>query len=146
MPVVDTFFTIKKDFPEDLLMFKSGSFYHSYQNDAMLLSSIFNWRLKSGKITNECGFPLSSLGKVEAKLNELKVNYKVIDPRNNYQEDEKVNFKNLNNYKNELFKAQKIVDNRKDVKKISDILYMYVGTEKFKPIIKKIGELLDENR
>ena len=46
----------------------------------------------------ECGFPEVAINKVKAKLEDKKINYAIFDRRNNYEEEETCNFKNLNTY------------------------------------------------
>ena len=59
------------------------------------MSYLFNYKLKKfeGKYVT-CGFPLDSISKIMAKLEEKKINYIILDRRNIYEEEEKYD-KNL---------------------------------------------------
>lgn len=54
---------------------KSGNFYSVYDNDAIILHYLFGYKIKESRV----GFPLSSIEKVVAKLDELHVNYRFQD-------------------------------------------------------------------
>ena len=66
--------TIKEIHKNDLCMFKIGTFYHCYGRDAYILSYIFVYKMKSlEKNYKECGFPVSAINKIMAKLEILKI-------------------------------------------------------------------------
>ncbi len=46
-----------------------------------------------------CGFPASCDNRIFASLESNQINYLILDRRNNYEVDEKVNFKKKNQYK-----------------------------------------------
>ena len=50
---------------------KVGGFYHAFDEDAILLFSLFHYKINNGK----SGFPIGSIQKVIEKLKEQKVNY-----------------------------------------------------------------------
>lgn len=52
----------------NICLIKFGNFYHAYGKDAYILSYLFNYKIDLLK--NECGFPLVSLNKVMAKLED----------------------------------------------------------------------------
>ncbi len=53
-----------------------------------------------------CAFPKNSLNKVIATLENRKINYIIVDRRNNYEVVEKLDNKNLNKYE-EIFEMAK---------------------------------------
>lgn len=67
---------------------KSGTFYQVFDDDSYILYYLFNYSIKNNKV----GFPKSVLNKVINKLDDLKINYEVINENINN------NFKNLNKY------------------------------------------------
>ena len=85
-------------------------------------------------------------GKVVSTLEEKKINYLIIDPRNNYDVDEKSDNRNLNTYEKEFNKAYSIEKQKNRINKIKEKLESYVGKKEFKIIIKKMEDILDENR
>ena len=91
-----------------------------YGKDAFIISYIFKYKLRKVEEPNiySCAFPKNSYNKVIAKLENSKINYIVIDRRNNYEIDEELN---NNNY---------IINN--------------IEKDSTKNIIKKIEEILNE--
>ena len=45
-----------------------------------------------------CGFPKNAIPKVMSKLEQKKINFIIVDTRNNYEVDEENDNKNLNTY------------------------------------------------
>ncbi len=80
-----------------------------------------------------------------SKLEEKKINYIIIEPRNNYDVEEKSDNRNLNTYEDEFKKAYLIEQQKRRVKKINEKLNKYVGQKEFKIVIKKMEEILNEN-
>ena len=64
MGLVEEAKRIKEVHPNDVALYKSGSFYKAFGKDAYILSSLFDYQIK---IVNEnvptCGFPLNSIFK-----------------------------------------------------------------------------------
>lgn len=85
-------------------------------------------------------------GKVEAKLEAKKINYIIIDPRNNYDVEEKCDNRNLNTYEEEVKKAYVIEQQKRKINKLKEELEKHIGKEDFKTITKKVEEILNENR
>lgn len=85
-------------------------------------------------------------GKIASKLEEKKINYLIIDPRNNYDVDEKRDNRNLNTYEQEFQNAYLIEKQKRKINRIKEKLYIYIGKKEFSTIIKKVEEILNENR
>ena len=114
---------IKQVHNEDIVMVKIGSFYHAYGKDSYILSYIFGYKLRPfEKLYTTCGFPLDSVSKVMAKLEEKKINYVILDRRNNYEVDEQYDNKNLNQYKDIYEKAKRYVNMKKRIDAIYEQL------------------------
>ncbi len=76
---------------QTLFLRKVGGFYHAFDEDAILLFSLFRYRINNGK----SGFPVGSIDKVKNTLQEEKVNYFLkIDE----EEEESMSFKEENRY------------------------------------------------
>ena len=120
MGIIDTIKTIKKVQTEDVIMVFIGKFMYSYCKDAYIMSYIFGYKLK---IIEDniyvCAFPKNGLNKVMARLENKKINYIVLDRRNNYRVDEKSDNGNLNKYSEYIEKAIKYVKRKKQI----DIIY-----------------------
>ena len=104
---------------------KSGGFYQVFDNDALILSYLFDYKI----INHKCGFPLVAINKVINTLEEKKINFIIKD-----EEEIIKNFRNKNTYSKYLEKARvkdninnrikSILDkiNDLDVKKMNEVL------------------------
>lgn len=138
---------IKEVHPNSIVIYKSGAFYKVFGKDAYILSGIFDYQIKM--VENNIatvGFPLRIIMNVRTKLEELKINYMLIDQRNNYDVDITEDFRNLNNYEEEFKKAYTKVKHRKNIEHIVRELELIIDKDNFKDIIRKIEDLIDENR
>ena len=68
---------------------KQGNFYSVFDDDAIILHSLFNYKIKDSRV----GFPISSIDKIESKLKELHVDYKLNDTITHFDD---------NNYDNNI--------------------------------------------
>ena len=93
-----------------------------------------------------CGFPESSIKKVIAKLEEKKINYLILDRRNNYDVDDICDNKNLNAYLKYFEKAKKYINCKMRIDNINDFLIKIMGKEDFKDIINKMEDIINERR
>lgn len=109
MGIINMVRNIKLIHLEDIVLIKIGKFYYSYGKDAYILSYLFNYKLNKIEEFNtySVGFPKTSLAKVTAKLENLKINYIIVDRRNNYEVDQSSDNGNLNTYQVHLKKALK---------------------------------------
>ena len=146
MSVIKMAEQIKQIHPNYLLIFKVGAFCLTYGKDSYIIAANFNYMLKTTSGVQTCGFSKKILGKVMANLEDKKINYLVLDPRNSYDIDEKSDNKNLNTYEKEFKKSYLIVKQRNKIQKITEKLELYIGKEEFRKIIKDVEDILDENR
>lgn len=130
--------------PDSVCLVKIGNFYHSYGRDSYILSYLFNYKIDLLK--SECGFPIVSLNKVLAKLEEEKVNYLVIDKRNNYDVEMEQKYKNLNRYEEIYIKSKKFINYRTRIENINKKLIELVNYQDFKKLLGEIEILIDERR
>lgn len=90
---------IKELHPDILMLYLSGSFYKTFGKDAYILSALFDYNIKQVEDNIQtCGFPTKAIAKVKSRLEDLKISYMLLDPRNNYDVDEKVDYKNQISY------------------------------------------------
>lgn len=82
MKLYDVYLEKKKVFPLYLVMVQSGNFYEVYGEDSLIFNMIFGYKIKRVSDSFRVGFPLIALTKVTNKLNELKINYVIIDKSN----------------------------------------------------------------
>lgn len=147
MAMITVLKPIKQIHEKDVVLIKIGSFCHAYGRDSYILSYLFGYRIKKfEKDYFTCGFPLDSVKKVMAKLEEKKVNYIILDKRNNYEEEEKYNNGNLNTYDKMYEKARKYVNLKRRIDNIYDNLIKEIENESIKEKIVKIEEVIYEGR
>lgn len=138
---------IKQIHPKDIVLFKMGSFYHTYSKDAYIMSYLFDYKTKKVEENySTCGFPSISLAKNLAKLEEKKINYVIVDKRNNYEDDEKSDNKNLNRYDEIFKKAYIYVKIKNRIENIYQELIRDIENPKIKEKISKIEDVMYERR
>lgn len=145
MGMVEMAKRLKDVHPNFLILYKSGTFYKTFGKDAYILGAMFDYNIH---IVNQniptCGFPMSAEKRIRAKLEENKINYKIIDPRNEYSVDVSEDYKNLNEYDNELKKDFTLIKYKKVINRITEELTMNMNKPDFKDKIRKIEDILDE--
>ena len=88
------------------------------------------------------GLPKNALSKNMARFEKEKINYIIIDTRNNYDVDYEEDYKNLNTYEEIFNIAHKHVNIKRRIEKISQILIKEKDIEK----IRKIEKIVYEDR
>ena len=137
--------SIKKIHNSDVCLFRMGSFYHTYGSDSYILSYFFGYKIKNLEDGfNECGFPLNAIAKVMRKLEDNRINYLILDRRNNYNVEEKVNYRNLNRYDKFAKKAKLYINCKRRIDKISEYLMDNIYDENINKIIGSIEKLMME--
>ena len=145
MGVVNMAKTIKQIHPNYVVCFKVGKFYNVYGKDAYIIAYLFSYKVNF--VENDiptCGFPLAKLPKAIAVMENKKINYLLIDTRNNYDVDEKSDNKNLNTYEEVFEKSHKIIRAKTRIEKIAEELIKGIEKEEFKEKIKKVEEIVYE--
>ena len=145
MGMVEMSKRLKDVHPNFLILYKSGTFYKTFGKDVYIIGAMFDYNVH---IVNQniptCGFPMSAEKRVRAKLEENKINYKIVNPRNEYSVDVSEDYKNLNEYENELKKDFTLIKYKKVINRITEELTMRMNKLDFKDIIRKIEDILDE--
>ena len=90
---------IKNEFVE---LHKSGKFYNSFANDAVIIHYLLGYRILAEK--GGVGFPESAIIKVTNILNEKEISYRVYEKNELVEEKD---YKKINKYKTILKKAEK---------------------------------------
>ena len=115
---------------------KIGKFCQVYSDDAYVIHAIMGYNVSNGKI----GFPITSIGKVQNKLEECKINYQIMD-RDNITDCN--DFKNNNKYDKYLCVGIKSMDKKRSnddlLEKIKNL-----PDDKVDKIINFINEVIDE--
>lgn len=92
---------------------KVGSFYQTFDDDALIISYLFNYKV----INYKCGFPINAIDKITTKLEENTINYII------KQEVEVIkNYQDKNNYDKYLEKSKEKLNNSKIIEQINEKL------------------------
>ena len=89
---------------------------------------------------------MTALPKVTAKLESLKVNYLIIDRRNNYDVDYEEKYKHLNQYEKIFDKAKKNINRKKRINAITEFLNENLEKECFTKILSRMEKVMYESR
>lgn len=112
--MLEKYYKYKVLYKEYIIIMKYGNFYETIDNDALIMSSIFNYKINKLSNTFKVGFPINTLDYVINKLNDLNINYIVLDGI-------KKEFKN-NNYNNYIFDKDIINYNLTVINEINNYL------------------------
>lgn len=115
MKLYDMYLEKKKIFPLYLIMIQSGNFYEVYGEDALILNKIFNYKVKKVSGSFRVGFPLIALNKVIKKLDELKINYVIVENCNLNRKKFNKNYYEI--FKQDISQENSIIDELKSNEK-----------------------------
>lgn len=146
MGVIKALSNIKFVHPNYVILILMGKFYFAYGKDSYILSYIFGYKLNriESEKTYSCAFPTNSIKKVTAKLEMQKINYILLDRRNNYEVDEKSDNKNLNTYEETFLKAKEYVNIKLRIDNIYKYFLQNLKSKEIKDKIKKVENILSE--
>lgn len=123
MSIISMVKDIKQVYKEYIILVKIGKFYYCYGKDAYIISALTNYKLNilENNIYSSA-FSTNAYNKVINILEEKKINYLILDRRNNYEESDKQNFKNLNTYNENFKKAKENISTKVRIEKIYKFL------------------------
>ena len=145
MSVLTIIKEVKEIHPEVVVLVKIGKFYNVYLKDAYIISYLFGYKLRDmEKDVKSAGFPEVSLKRVIATLENKKIDYMILDRRNNYDADEKFENGNLNKY-NEIYnKAKKHFNILARIENISNYLHNNMNKKETINILKRMEQIIYE--
>ena len=146
MGIVNIVQNVKEIHPEYVVIIGVGKFYYTYGKDSYIISYLLNYKLGTFQNISRCGFSNNSIKMVMAKLEQNKINYLILDRRNNYNVDEKYDNKNLNNYAKIFKKAKKTIGIKKRIENINEYLYSNINNENINKILNKMEKIINEGR
>lgn len=135
---------VKKIHPEEVVLVKIGNFYHCYGKDSCIISYLLDYKLrktKEGYYT--CGFSEKCIAKVENKLMSKKINYIILDSRNNYDVDTYEDFRNLNTYMKIYEIAKKNIIIKNQIENIYSNLKNRINSNDIYEKISNINKILE---
>lgn len=108
---------------------------------------MFDYKItKTKENIQTCGFPKKTISKVMYKLEQAKINYMMIDTRNNYDVDFKMDNKNLNTYEEIFEKASKYIKFKRRIEKIVKSLENDIEKENIEEVIKEVEKIVYAKR
>ena len=148
MGIINMIKNIKQIHPKDIILVEVGKFYYAYGKDAYILSYMFQYKLTKIQEFNvySCAFPKQSLPKIQSTLENSKINYMIVDKRNNYDVEEKSDNKNLNTYDKKFKRAQKYIQIKRSMDNIYQYVMQHMEEESIKEKISKMEEIINEGR
>ena len=146
MAIITMITAMKKIHPTDIIFVKIGNFFHVYGKDSYIISYFFEYKIKIVEGIPTCGFPINSINRIKSKLEESKINYLIVDRRNNYDVNETCDFKNLNNYEKSFEKARPVISTRIRISNINQYLSENINNKDTKKLLNDIERLINERR
>ena len=136
--MIDLFRILKLDYKEYVILFKSGSFYVSFDEDSIILNKLFNYKILNLKNNIKVGFPLGNINNVTSKLEELKINYIIIDNKSIVKKYENED----NNFKEFTSSVFEVISINERINKIIDKLKS-IDNDSIKEILDEIESMID---
>lgn len=139
--ILNSIKTVHKD---AIIIIRAGTFCNVYGKDAYIISYLFGYKLR--QIQNNIlstGFPKEAINKVMSKLECRKIDYLVVNKKNNYEVEEKSINNNLNTYKKIITDAKSYISAKIRVENINKYLLRNLND---KLLIEKIEKVINEGR
>ncbi|MGN1271093.1 MAG: hypothetical protein ACI4UX_03860 [Clostridia bacterium] len=139
--ILNSIKTVHKD---AVIIIRTGTFCNVYGQDAYIISYLFGYKLR--RIQNNIlatGFPKEVINKVMSKLEYRKIDYLVVNKKNNYEVEEKSINNNLNTYKKIIIDAKSYISAKIRVENINKYLIRNLND---KLLIEKIEKVINEGR
>lgn len=144
MAIITVVKAIKSIHVDSIILIKVGKFYHVYGRDSYILSYLFGYSLKQNQGISFCGFPVESINKIMAKLEQRKINFLTVDRRNNYDVEQIIDNKNLNTYNVVYKKAKEYINSKQRVSKIYNYMMQHLNDKELIQRMEKV--IIDEGR
>ena len=131
MSVIRDVKNVKIKHGDDVVLVKSGNFYRCYDKDSYIISYIMNYQVKQATANNYmCGFPVNSLDKVIETMQNLNINYRIIDfKREDKTVVEECNFGLKNSYEKIYMKAYKYINIKRRIEEVCECLINNIEKE-----------------
>lgn len=134
---------IKSVHPKDIALVKIGNFYHAYGKDAYIIAYLFKYKIKKQNNLIITGFPAKVINKVQANLENKKINYIILDRRDNYSINDSVDFKNLNTYEKKYILSKNYINNIIRINNINQYLTENAEEENLNILLKEIEKVIN---
>ena len=138
--MVELFRILKLEYKEYLILFKSGIFYEAFDEDAVILNRLFNYKTSVKKNNTRAGFPVSNIEKVKKELEVKRINYLII-------ENKKIVYTSVNKRNKFLSYAYNVYNfivTKNRINEINRVLNERSGIEDITGLLDKIEGILNE--
>lgn len=106
--MLEVYKDLKLKYNDYLILFKSGSFYVSFDCDATVLNKLFNYKLVKLKSNIKAGFPITLFNRNINLIEKNKINYIVVENKK-IKDRKKYKYNNYSKYSNnDIFKLVSI--------------------------------------
>ena len=130
MSTINMVKTIKRIHKSCVIAVKIGNFYHVYGKDAYIFSYLLGYKIVEKEGIPCCGFPINAISKVENILEKRKINYVVVDRRNNYDK---------------IFeKSKQTIEIILKIQKINQFLIQHKEDEKIEEILERMEKIIND--
>lgn len=130
--MLEVYNELKKNYDEYIILIKSGSFYVVFDSDAIVINKIFDYKIVSLKNNIKVGFPINLINKNISKLEDLKINYIIVENNNIIN--------NYNKYSDNLYNYLNIT---KRINNISNKLISLSSNDKIYSLLENIEVIIN---
>jgi DNA mismatch repair ATPase MutS len=137
---IEKYYLAKEKFSKSVVLIKCGIFYEIYNEDAYIISYIFDYKIKEFSSHVMAGFPEKVIEKVKGKLTKEGISYVILDNDKKFISIKKhVNYTNYEVLLDISCKSYKI---EMEIAKIKQALDILKRTKSINKIIRQIKEIL----
>lgn len=140
MKMIDKYNEAKIKNRKSIILIKSGIFYETFNDDAYIMSYLFDYKIKNLSNFIMVGFPEKVIESIKDRLKKEKISYVVLDDNHQFVSD-RSSFTD-SNYEVLLDISCKSNDVEMEIEKIKNALEVLKGTKSIDDIINKIKEVI----
>lgn len=135
--MLEKYYNQKIRYKDYVILIKCGSFYETFEKDALIINTLLKYKIKKFSKTFKSGFPTLKLNVILKILEENHLNYVVLDEIEMIKKE----FDD-NKYQNFNFDIDRIMLNYIKIDKIMNYLNDNILNERITDILEKMEELL----
>ena len=131
-----------KDFKSVICILKVGSFYIAYENDAIAMHAVTDYKVVDQISYIKLGFPLSKIEDIKKLLENEEVNYIIIEDLNNIDPKQLKTFDN-NRYLVLEEKGKSSYEKQKILDEIKNLLERQINEPYIDIVLKDLNKYID---
>lgn len=133
---------LKNSNPDTLIMIRIGAFYHVYGKDSSIISYLFGYQIKKISKLNTCGFPISVLDKILARLEIEGIAFKVLNSNFDVENESKKGIQNT--YEKIYNNSYKYLLKKNKIEEINIYLMENINTDYINKKIEEIEKIIND--